>query len=256
MRRSKSNLVIKEHNPWKVFFWMTLVMVIVVVGLAMAFEVGRDKGDSDRIVAISNVTNYRELKKRYDQRIDALRQNVSKLRTEVARLESLNRIDGHAYKKIKRDLSTIRQGNLNLREEVQFYRNIVAPNKTFAGLRIHSFKIDQGAEQRLFYYKLTLIQIHGLKTRHRNVTGEVRVYVTGKRIDGTRRVLSLKDIVPEDQSGAMKFSMKYYKSFEGRLTLPDGFSPTSVRVRIIPTRRGRVGRRSVEKKIRWPIKAG
>jgi len=257
VRRSRSNLVIKEHNPWKVFFWMTFVMVVVVVGIAMTFEVaydkGHDEGDTTGLLTKSQALRYQEMKKRADQRIDALKGQISRLRTEVARLESLNRIDGHAYKKIKSTLSSLRVNNQNLREEIQFYRNIVSPNKSYAGLRIHSFKIDQGAKQRLYHYRLILVQIHGLKARHRNISGVVRVYVSGKRLDGSRRVLSLRDISPQSDAPNMKFSLKYYKSFEGSLKLPDGFSPVSVRVQVIPDRRTRGGRRTVEKKVQWPI---
>jgi len=257
VRRSRSNLVIKEHNPWKVFFWMTFAMVIVVVGVTMlwdvAYDTGHDQGDTKGRLTRSQVLRYQEMKKRADQRIDALKGQISKLRTEVARLESLNRIDGHAYKKIKSNVSSLTVKNQNLREEIQFYRNIVSPNKSYAGLRIHSFKIDQGVKQRLFHYRLILVQIHGLKNRHRNVSGIVRVSVTGKRVDGSRRVLSLRDIMPSSDVIDMKFSLKYYKSFEGSLKLPDGFTPVSVRVQVIPNRRTRGGRRSVEKKVQWPI---
>ena len=263
MRRSRSNLVIKEHNPWKVFFWMTLVMVIVVVGIAMAFELGHDRGEDDGSNTQYQVTNYkatlkgyREKKLRAERHIDALKKQISRLRTEVARLESLNRIDGHAYKKIKSGLTLLRTKNQNLREEIQFYRNIVSPSKINAGLRIHSFKIDPGTAERLYNYRLILVQYHGMKDRHRDISGVVRVYLRGKRIDGSKRTINLKDVTPETEQTDMKFSLKYYKSIEGTMKLPDGFSPVSVRVQIIPNRRTRGGRRSVEKKILWPIKAG
>ncbi len=232
-------------------------MVLVVVGVTMTFDLGYDtgydQGDTEGSLTKSQVLRYQEMKKRTDHRIDALKGQIKKFRTEVARLESLNRIDGHAYKKIKSTLSTLRVSNQNLREEIQFYRNIVSPNKSYSGLRIHSFKIDQGAKRRLFHYRLILVQIHGLKDRHRNISGVVRVSVLGKRVDGSKRVINLRDIASPAEDSDMKFSLKYYKSFEGSLKLPDGFAPVSVRVQVIPNRRTRGGRRSVEKKVQWPI---
>ncbi len=254
VRRRRANLVIKEQNPWKMFFWFALAAILVSVSIVVTYNVGYDDADIGIEVAVARNKSNAELLKVFKSKLREKKDTIRGLRTEVARLESLNRIDGHAHKKVKETLEKLRRENFQIREELQFYRNIVSPNASHAGLRIHSFKIDEGSEKGLYYYKLTLIQIHGLKNRHHTVSGVVNMYISGLGPDGSRKTIRLKD-VSSSEDAVMKFSMKYYKSFEGKLVLPEGFRPRSVRVQVVPNRRRGRSHTSIEKRIAWPIKS-
>jgi len=253
VRKSKANLVIKEHNPWKFFLWLVIAMIIVSVGFALSFEMGYIQGDMITVKAYRNIKDHEDLVKVMNSQVKVLNRDNSRLRTATARLESQSRINSHANRKVRFSLIRLQKENLNLREELDFYRNIISPNKKFSGLKIHSFKVDQGAEKGLYYYKLTLVKIHGLRNRHRKTKGEVRVYISGRKLDGTSGILTLKDITSVKKS-RLKFTIKYLLRLEGRMSLPAGFLPNSVRVQVIPTKRRGLRGNSIEKRIKWPFK--
>jgi len=255
MHDSESTVISNKYNPWKIFFWTTFIVVIVVVSIAISFEVNQsyDKKGEEAHLSKTQQIAFRTIKTRFKQKLDALKIQNNKLRVDVARMESVNRINGHAYKIIKGQLSLLTIKIQKLRKDNQFYRYIVAPKKSAPGVRIHGFKIDQGVKRRQYHYHLTLIQNHGLKNRRRKINGIVKIYVLGKRLDGSRKVLSFKNISSGTQTPDMKFSFMDFRSFEGKLDLPNGFNPLSIWVQVIPNRRTRNGRRRVEKKFRWAI---
>ncbi len=228
-------------------------MIIVSVGIALSFEMGQKDAIEINDTTYRDIKTKKELLEAMNNQMRGLDKDNRRLRIAAARLESQNRIDGHAHRKVKGSLIRLQKENLNLREELDFYRNIISPNKHFSGLRIHSFKIDQGTEKGLFYYKLTLIKIHGLRNRHRTTNGEIRLYISGRTLDGNAGVLTLKDISSVKKRN-LKFTIKYLVRFEGRMSLPAGFLPNSVRVQVVPTRRRGLRGNSIEKRIVWPFK--
>lgn len=252
-RNTKANLVIKEHNPWRFFLWLVIAMILVSVGIALSFEMGYIQGDLTTISTYKDVKNNQDLLRTLNTQIKDLNKDNNRLRTAAARLESQNRIDAHAHHKVKDSLIRLQKDNLDLREELDFYRGILLPKQKYSGLKIHSFKIDQGSERGLFYYKLTVIQVHGLQNRHRITSGAIRMYISGRKQDGSSGILTLKDLAPVSESN-LKFSIKYMSRFEGRLNLPPGFSPKSVRVQVLPKRRRGIRGNSIEKRIEWPFK--
>jgi hypothetical protein len=216
----------------------------VAAGAWLVFDYGRQRAGIDyRAVAQERDQLSRQVKQSQGQ--------VDELRTRLARLETSQRVEKHASTAVRDSLVELQQENQDLREELQFYRNIVSPSEAGSGVRVQDFAIVRGDQQGMYRYTVTLIHIQGLKKRDRVAKGRVQLIVEGTQ-DGVPRRLSLAQISPR-KAVELRYSMRYFKKFEGEILIPDGFVPGSAVVRVVAAGAGQA---VVEKKIEWPAAAG
>ena len=91
-------------------------------------------------------------------------------------------------------------------------------------------------DPRAFQFALTLSQ--NLK-RNRQASGTVELRISGA--DGQRSTqLGLAELGGTGKT--LDFSFKYFQQLAGLIMLPDGFKPTSVRLRVLPEGSGPVER--------------
>ena len=235
-----SHLVVKTHDPKK----RTLILVGAVAFLLISawalFEYGRFSAGYDSLSTSSEMQQLEKLKL-------GLERHVVDLREQRTALEQQQQVEQQAYDEVRRDLKDLQDENLELKEELAFYRGIVSPEEGAEGLRIQSLQITKNAKEGSFHYKLVLTQV--LKN-DRLAHGRVDVLIEGIREeDGRQENLTLTDVsVPKRQ--AMNFNFKYFQAFEGDLAMPQGFVPIRVSVTVAPN-----GRKldSVEKIFDWTV---
>jgi len=63
--------------------------------------------------------------------------------------------------------------------------------------------------------------------------GAVEVSIEGTN-QGAKQILALSD-VSDDASKPLKFGLKYFQNFTGKLKLPEGFAAESMRVKLKPS---------------------
>ena len=131
------------------------------------------------------------------------------------------------------------QEMLKLREELDFYRNIISPANKTGGLQIQRLYIMPGSDAGQYRYKLVLIQ--ALK-HERAVDGRVQFEVVGDRGGAASKLR-----FPESERG-INFSFKYFQDIEGKWDLPVGFRPRAVIVRVLATDRNN----GTEETFPWP----
>lgn len=236
-------LVIRPHRPWA----RRVVVAVLAAAMAAAgwglYRYGRYQVNVD----------YRGAA-REQARLEGLladaRRHIDSLRSENARLETAQQVDRHANAEVRRALVQLQEENQELREELQFYRNIVSPSEAGSGVRIQHLGLEPVGGERMFRYTVTLIRIQGAKARSGRARGSVDLIVEGTQ-DGERKQLGLAEVA-SDGDGELSYSIKYFKKFQGKLQLPEGFVPSAALVRARPSG----GRDSVEKKIQWPATTG
>ncbi len=189
-------------------------------------------------------------KERLEGLLADARGQIESLRSDNARLETTQKVDQHANAEVRRALVQLQEENQELREELQFYRNIVSPSEAGSGVRIQHLGLELVGGDRTFRYTLTLIRIQGAKARSGRARGSVELIVEGTQ-KGQPKQLTLADMA-SGGDGELSYSIKYFKKFQGKLRLPEGFVPSAALARARP----RGGRDSVEKKIQWPAMAG
>ncbi len=165
--------------------------------------------------------------------IQSLRETNELLRQQTVTMERARDIDRQAYAEVDTNLVTLQKEVLDLKEEVAFYRSIVAPNKAVSGVRVQSLQLKANGGNRGYSYKLVLAQ---MGADAKPAKGRAKIVVQGL-LGQTQSEFSL-DKAGQSSAGYF-FQFKYFDESEGDLVLPEAFVPTRVVVEVLtesPTR--------------------
>jgi hypothetical protein len=222
-----------------------LMRTAVVAGLAIAlfaawwlYDLGKLHG-AEELGALR--TEHGMLEKRHER----LLQEASELREQVAILDRSSQIDRQAALEVKADLGRLEQELQAGREEIEFYRGIVAPGDVQPGLRIHRFTLEEGAVAGEYHYDLVLTQ---LKRNDRYVTGIVDWSISGLMV-GEQGVLALAGVTNPSVK-QLKFRFRYFQELAGKITLPYGFEAQQVVLSIQPEGKGKLP--AIKQAFDWP----
>lgn len=229
----KHRLVVKPHRPWKDGLTYAGAALAVAALAWAAFEYGRWRAGYDHVAAAREQA-------RLTAELRGAQADNAALTDRVALLARSSEIDETARAQVKGSITDLQDEILELREELAFYRGIVAPDDG-GGLRIQSLKLARGAEDRHWHFRLVLIQ--SIKQEQR-ANGAVALTVHGVR-GGVAVALPLSELVATP-AATLGYSFKYFQDFEGDLLLPAGFTPGRVEVEVQPRSGGEVVRRSFE----------
>jgi hypothetical protein len=146
-----------------------------------------------------------------------------------------------AFQELDRSLKASAQEIVKLREELNFYRNIISPVDKKGGLRIQNLYIEPttGAANQ-YRYKLVLIQ--ALK-HEQTINGSASFEISGVQ-GGQDSTIS----IPGAGDRTIKVNFKYFQDIEGQFELPKNFKPRRIKVNVIPTS----GAQAVEESYAWP----
>ena len=164
-------------------------------------------------------------------RIGELEIRNHKLVQKNANLEGGSKIEREAYQQANQELIKLQQELLTQKEELVFYRGIVAPSNTALGVNLQSFEVRRKNSQNQFSFKLILTK-SGKSTK--KVSGSTAVLIRGES-EGKVSELKLTDLTLEKSDKGTKFSFRYFQVFEGDIILPDGFEPYEVKIGVNPT---------------------
>lgn len=236
-------LIIRPRRPVRAALLRLLIAVAFVALVFGAYKYGLHKGMGEARTAVYERDRLRAESEHWESRLE-------ELRSESARVQSAHRIDREAYEEVRGNLNRLQQNNLQLREELQFYRSIVAPSQRQEGLQVQHFSVEPTLSSRSFRYKLTLINLQGIKGRKEQARGEVSLYVIGKQ-GGKSRRLNLTELGGGSEAN-LDYAIKYFKHFEGELRLPEGFVAEAAVVEVNP-RDDDQG--ALQKQVPWPKSA-
>jgi hypothetical protein len=219
--------------------------VAVIAGLGIAlfaawwlYDLGKLRG-VDGLAALR--TEHAMLEKRHER----LLEDATLLREKVAILDRSSQIDRQAALDVKADLGQLEEELQAAREEVEFYRGIVAPGDVQSGLRIHRFALEEGSAVGEYHYDLVLTQ---LKRNDRYVKGVVDWKITGLMV-GEKGELALAGVTSPSVK-QLKFRFRYFQGLAGTITLPEGFEAEKVILSIQPEGKGKPP--TVEQTFDWP----
>jgi len=220
--------------------------VAVVVAAALLAYAGWWLYDLGKVHGVSELGSLRTRYAVAEKRNSKLIAGNKTLREQVAILERSSKIDRQAAKDVKSDLGKLEDELQAAREEVEFYRGIVAPGDVQSGLRIHRFSLDRGNSEGKYHYALVLTQ---LKRNDRMVTGVVDLKITG-RMFGEPGELALAGVT-RPAVKQLKFRFRYFQELAGTIRLPEGFEPEAVILDIRPEGKGKASARSITQTFDW-----
>ena len=214
------SLVVRHHSPWQKYAIWGIGTLIIVGSSWGLFVYGKMKAGFDQIESSG-------IEERLQTTIESLKNERVMLRDQIALLERSNQMDKQAYVEVDSSLKALQEEILELRGQVSFYRGIVAPKESSAGLRIERLEMASSAEERLYHYELVLTQV--LKNQ-RTVTGSVDMEVEGLK-GGRPHTLQLRNIAAAGKKD-MDFRFRYFQKFDGDILIPEDFVPRSVNVSV------------------------
>jgi len=228
-------LVVHERDPLKHGLLIALLF-FVLIGLGyLVYDYGHSRADYD-------YDSLQKNNKALQERITVLVSEVEKTRDNLVASESSSAIDKLAYSDVEKSLRDLQAEILELKEEVDFYRSIVAPRESARGLRIQRFNVTPSGKG--FRYKLVLTQV--IKN-NRITRGNIVMQVEGVR-GGKSEKINLTSLSAKGQK-KLDFRFKYFQSFEGDLIIPEEFTPSRVHVKVVSNRV------TLEKTFAWPDKS-
>jgi len=242
-RQNLTNLAESSHTRVLVYrparLRILILLVVVAAGLGAWWLY-----DSGKLAGGQELVQLRARSRDLQAQVKTLSRRNDKLQARLAVVQRSSQVDRQAYKNVKGELASLQDKVLKQREELAFYRGILAPGEVKAGLHIQGFKVDYGEAANTYHYQLVLTQ---LRRYERWIKGTVDLSVIGTE-DGKSRRLPLSR-VSEPRTKALKFRFRYFQNLEGDMHLPKGFVPQTVEVKVRPAKRHAS---AVERTFDWP----
>ena len=152
---------------------------------------------------------------------DSLR--AVELERKLADIQLSTVVDGDANESLRQTIKSLRDELSASREEVLFYRQLMAPSEAQRGLRIEKFELTAGSSATEVKYHLLLTQV---VERPDWTNGNVTVDVVGT-LENEQVVLPLTEMTQVD-SYPLAFRFRYLQDFSGTLAIPAGLKPEQV----------------------------
>ena len=207
-------LAVKRQRLWRI----AAVLAVLLVPY-LTFEGGR------RLAGYSVVTSVQRQAELADQ-IDTLRANLSQVQRDWSDAKLALQAEQQAGKGWQQSLVDAQATIQKQQEELSFYRAIVKPEQTADTPSVQRLQIHPGEDMQHYQLQLMLIQP---AQRTAQAQGELTLMVDG-RSEGQPVRLTLEQIAPDLNGGALKFSYRYFQQLEQVIVLPEGFEPMSVQV--------------------------
>lgn len=220
MFRNANQMVVKVRHPWRKWLVAALVVVGVPLGGWSLFDYGRSRAGFDSAAAAKQQAELKEV-------VANLQVANESFRQEAVTKEQSKDIDRQAYAEISQNLVSLQEEILGLKEEVAFYRGIVAPENSSAGVRVQSLRVAANGQPRGFTYKLVLTQ---MDKDSKPAKGSVNILLQGIK-DKAPAEFAVDQLAGKDNA-AYRFQFKYFDKSEGDIILPEAFMPTRVVVEV------------------------
>ena len=222
MRPLQTRYLITIQRPFRWFIGLLAVIALVAASIWLAYERGRhvagfDASDADQVIDSLRIE------------IETLQADLAESQRQTAMLERSSKIEDDTTGQLKKTLAEVQNEALELKKELAFYKSIVAPEQGKPSLVVQTIQLKKDITGD-YDYKIMVSQ-QGRNDRF--ARGTVDVSIEGEN-QGVKQVLALSD-VSDDVSKPLNFGMKYFQNFTGKLTLPEGFTAKSMRVKLKPS---------------------
>lgn len=228
-------LVIKQrYSPRMKLLLAVIAAVVLLAAAGFIYNYGLNRAGFERQSAEqTQQTLQDDMRKLHDEN--------QGLQESLARAQRTIQMDQAAYQDLDKSLKASAQEIVKLREELNFYRNIISPADKKSGLRIQNLYIEPAGGTNQYRYKLVLIQA----LKHESVIqGRAILEISGMQV-GEDALLRF----PAANERPIQVNFKYFQDIEGKLELPKNFQPKRIKVYIMTSG----GTSMAEATYAWPL---
>lgn len=207
---SAQNVAVRVELPW---YWRVF-WAIVLVGLG--FGLGYWRYASDSTVQLRDD-------------VQRLEQENRQLRTQSIHVESQQQVTQVAQKDLAKDIAVLQEENVQLKEDIGFYKSILEDSSSVAVVKFHSIKVTKSSKAGEYLFRILLIQ----SGRHdKSVQGRLQL-----EMNGTENGKPVTKIIAAgtEPKGSFKINFKYYQPVEGSFTVPDKMTVTDMQAKFFQT---------------------
>lgn len=181
--------------------------------------------------------------------VDALQEDLQNLNEELAAQRSRLAVAEREVDVVRRANALLRKSErehqdeiAGLRADLAFYRRLGGASGSQNPLAVHYLELQSTQSPRVYRMIFTLTQ--NLRWAA-VISGQVELGVDGIA-NGTARHLTEKQLLAES-AAPLKFQFKYFQQLERLITLPEGFEPSRLTIRL----KSRSLRADVEQSMEW-----
>lgn len=224
----KHTIVIQRHRPWLRPALIAAGAAVLALGSWGLYSYTRAHTVSDFERTQIEADQLREERRQLVRELRASKGEVGELKDQVTYEKRSSEIDTQACDSVRESLTGLQAEASSLREQLAFYRGIVSPDLSRAGVRVYDLKLKKAAAADSYAYELVLIQ----SVRHdRRISGRIDLALEGTS-GGKPQTLNWSNVI-QGSSKNLLFSFKYFEEFNGELRLPSGFKPLRVTARLV-----------------------
>jgi len=224
-------MTIRQHRPWCPFL---AILTIVIIGAGGWFYMQTSLpalGQSQTFTEpVQPGDSHQQLKKTLQKNRSLMAQN-KELRTKMVMVVRAMQESQDTYANVLLSLEQLQEENLNLIEELTFYKRLlISPkNPSTEKVVVTNLTLNYDRESGNYLYQLVLTQW----TKDAKVAqGVIQIYLQGQ-INGNTKRLGLKSVT-ENSTHALEYKFNFFQRLEGELKLPAGFIPDIIIVNLLP----------------------
>jgi hypothetical protein len=231
---SGPKLVIKQQiSPLKLGLWAVLT-VILLLG---CFFLGRYLAVDERQQLIAQTVWLQE-------KLDEYQQAYQEANESLVMQTQSSKVDDQSSQQLIDSIKQLRDTQMQLEAELQFYRNIMAPELSKEGLTIADFELLDSQSSDSSRFKLVLTQAG---RQEQFIKGKVELKLEGL-LNGEPKTFAFSEL-GTFQAKHFQFQFRYFQNIEGEIVLPQGF--TAEQVTISARTQGLRKNQTTEKKVNW-----
>jgi len=231
----QTRVVIAIQRPHLWLLTIVLMICTVAAGLWLSFEYGR------KVAGYHSAETDTYIQQLIEQ-LEESQAEIIESKRRATMIERNSRIDGDASAQLKETLAQSQSEALKLKKELSFYKSIVAPEQGSRSIAIQTVQLKKN-DAGSYSYKIMVSQ-RGRNDQFARGTIDVTVEGVGEGKPVTYKLSELS----KDTKKPMKFGFKYFQNFEGVMSLPEGFQPDVIRVKVNP-KTGKI--KAVDEQFAW-----
>jgi hypothetical protein len=224
--KSHPELVIRPNAPMRRMVLAVSLAVLVLIGLCVAYELGRYYAGYDVIYAVKE-------RARFNSSIDRLKDTNRTLQARIIELETMNA--GHAREDqvVGRTIGDLQAQVASQTQELAFYRAVIAQGAPAIGVRVGTVRLSPAKPTGHFLVHVSLVRAG--KTDGMT-TGTVSLTIDGQGAGGKTATLDSQTLAGGGAAD-VDYNFRYYQDLEQTVALPSDFRPEHLTVQVRSTRK-------------------